>query len=344
MVVPRALQRIRRRLVRWICTVPYPRILIAQRRKLFAVLLSAAFLFCLRWWMKAGDPVFDWEKVIAGLAAFLGVTLVYGILAVLRRYIERRWEALSDTRQLAARIFHPPRAGEPGRRIRTEAVRSSRVLREVTNEALAREMTQLNCELFAGSRHSQEFDDKLRRNLGHVRKNRHTIRLLRANHPGSGWVGFTHILPLGRETYARYVCREDAQRGIHDTEFNEDLVLAPLEKAHAFLIFTIALDANRIRALEVPRLPWSRTPNEKSQERIARECLQQAEQELYLATFEHLLCLADYHLREERSCRVLAQAYNRRAARNLEAMGFSPVTGVHTADRESVYEQVIYFR
>jgi hypothetical protein len=338
------MQRVRRRLIRWICTVPFPRILLAQKTKLYAVLLSAVFLFCLRWWMKPDAAAFDWEKVFAGLAAFLGLIVLYGILAVLRRCIERRWDALSDTHELAERILHPPRAGEPGRRIRTEVVRSSRELREVTNEALAREMTTLNCELFAGSRHGQEFEDKLRRNFGHVRKNRHTIRLLRAKPPGSGWVGFTHILPLGRETYARYVCREDSQRGIHDTDFDEDLVLAPLEKAHAFLIFTIALDASRIRALEVPRLPWSRTPSEKNQDRIGRESLQQAEQELYLATFEHLLCLAEFHLREERSCRVLAQAYNRRAARSLEAMGFAPIAGVHTADRETVYEQVIWFR
>ncbi len=226
--------------------------------------------------------------------------------------------------------------------------------------ALIEIMTRLNCQLFMHSVHGQLYEEKLARNRAHVEKHPNVIHLLGMNATGRKriadltsaevasipaiqrmpWIGFSHILPISEATYREYVRPHAENIGIEDVAFSAEHICPVGTRAYAFLLFTVALDGQLVRRWETPQFEGIKSMAQRHQR---REILVQAEQCLYLMTFDHLRKLVKLHNHEDRECRILAQAMLPSTARTLEKIGFKKIDGTRSADDEPIYETVVEF-
>jgi nitrate reductase NapE component len=302
------------------------------------------------------------------LAACLSLAYAFAVWS-LRVVLEKRpgpTERATDVAALSELIFEPDPAPTPGhRRLRRFRPRKEREIRSADAPELVEAMTRLNCRLFEQSVHGQGFDEKLARNRSHMEKNRRCIRLLGMTEAGRAriaaldasqraripleqrleWVGFSHVVPMNRAAFDRYVRRSEAEPGIEDVALDGQYVCAPGEPAHAFLIFTIALDGRLVKRWE-PALAqgfWARLRRLLRGDAEAANRVRAAERALYVMAFEHLMELSHYHLGAKREIRVMAQAFAPSSARTLRALGFLPMADARTADEEPLYELIVRF-
>jgi len=345
---------------------PPPRELWRARRGIVAALAVLVVIAVV------GDIAEVWllelKDIVLPLAVALG-SLAYSLVVwSLRVALERRpgpTERVSDVVALSRLIFEPGDERPGHRTLRRFRPRAEREIRSVDSPLLVEAMTRLNCRLFEQSVHGQHFHEKLARNASHVARNGHCIRLLGMSEAGRKriralsdaererippvarleWVGFSHILPMSASSYARYVRRSEAERGIEDIALGGDHVCRPSETAEAFLIFTVALDGRLVKRWEPPLATgfWARFKGLLSDFRLHANRVRRAEQTLYVMAFEHLMELAHYHLGAAREARVIAQAFAPSSARSLRALGFVPIEGARTADEEPLFELMVRF-
>jgi hypothetical protein len=265
------------KLLKLIKGVPTPKALLQEHWRVTAG--SLVILFIMHCLGKDSLLVWDFKDLVKGLISIALASLIYLVLWGVRHALEKRptpIERVERIRRLAARLLHAPRAGETARRLKMAQAKSpNRKIRPANTRELVAIMTRMNCKLFARSVHGQGFVEKMERNLAHTKKNPWVIRLLGMTKSGiermrtAGGndyqeagefpaVGFSHVLPISKATYDKYVIKKNGQPGIEDTAFSADHICGPCEKAYAFLVFTVAIDAAYIRKWELGANPGLR--------------------------------------------------------------------------------------
>lgn len=334
------------------------------------VALGILAIVLVRWGIGIVHPNWSLEPKDLALLLLPVFALPAGAMVVwlLRNLGERRPLPVGrddDLRELADTIFEPGKSASGAHRLRRIRLKTRRRVVAATSKILLEEMTDLNCRLFSQSVHGQEYEQKLFRNRSHVEKNPHVIRLIGLSPSGrvrmrtlphatptdstSGkageWIGFSHIIPISKETYLRYICHSENSMGIEDVAFPKDCVCGPGERAFAFLIFTIALDGFMVRRWETPTATnlLSRLRNRHSDRWRRHEILRNAERELYIMAFEHLRELYPHHADGSQETRIVAQAFKQSTGEALKVLGFSELENLFTADGEPVYELKVRF-
>ncbi len=341
--------------------VPNPESLWQEHRLKALGLLTVVFL--LQQIGRDSLLIWDLKTAISGIASTAVICIFYLLLWCVRHGLEKRpspLERVVKIKRLVDSVLYDMQPGESARRLKFQRTKfSSRLIKSADTRDLTAIMTRMNCNLFEDSVHGQGFVEKMARNLSHAKKNPKVIRLLGMTDAGvknlhsNGSqleqmelgrfpaVGFSHVIPISKATYDIYVIREKGGPGIEDVNFPAEHVCAPCEKAYAFLVFTAAIDAARIRRWELgPPVNWGQAVKGG---RSKLWHLLKAERELYLMLFEQLRELATLHLTGEQECLVLAQAFKGRAEKTLQQFGFKKIEGAHTADNEPLYQMKIRF-
>jgi hypothetical protein len=352
-----------RTILKGIKVVPYPAALWKEHR--LKLLFLLVFILVLERLGKESFLAWDAKDAIADASSIGVLFLLYLILWSARLVLEHRpspLERRSEIKELAATVLFAKQPGEQSRRLSLVRSNTSRIIRTADTSELVSTMTRLNCDLFSRSVHGQNFGEKLERNLAHMRKNSRVIRLLGMSSSGilnlqeSGddsaqefqlfpAIGFSHIIPINQTTYNQYVVREKSGPGIEDVDFSAEYICAPNEKAHAFLIFTIAIDPALIKRWELNsqlgKMAGWRETFQGSRSKLWH--MLKTERELYIMALEHISELAQRHTDPKQECLILAQAFKRRAEGTLLEFGFQKLEGARTADNEPLYQLKLRF-
>jgi hypothetical protein len=308
---------------------------------------------------------FTAQAMLKALEPLAGLLVLYILLQRIRQLLEKRpthFERRQEIEELARMSFHKSPLDANCKRVKIRRVKTQRVIRVANTEELVAQMTLLNCKGFARSVYGTRFENKYRRNLDHVGKNAHVIRLLGMMETGKRalralseeeketieeedripWIGFSHIIPINETTYHRYLCYQPSDRGIEDIGFPAEHVCAPCETPYAFLVFTVAMDPKLILRWELgQRDRFAAVLNDS---RSPMYHVLKTERELYLMVLEHIRELAILHGCTDKKCLLLAQAFKPSTEKMLQALGFTRVDDARTADSEAVYQMKVLFK
>lgn len=109
---------------------------------------------------------------------------------------------------------------------------------EFASKITASIAAELNVQAYARTAWQASYDEKFKRNLSHIQRNKHSILLIKSSR--GEYIGFTHVLPVTRNTWDKY------NKGlIKDKNYSAKLIANNEKKtlgsdAYGIIIFSVA--------------------------------------------------------------------------------------------------------